>query len=94
MRRGALGSASTTATAATSAATIRARVSCQRPRSSRAAADQREAAGEQPEHADEQRDDRQRRDAARPPSESLTSIVGAGASEDSEPDQLTIEPSE
>jgi hypothetical protein len=29
-----------------------------------------------------------------PPSESLTTIVGAGASDDSDPDQLTIEPSE
>ncbi len=29
-----------------------------------------------------------------PPSDDFASIVGAGASDDSEPDQLTIEPSE
>ncbi len=33
-------------------------------------------------------------DTPPPPSESLTSIVGAGAAEDSGPAQLTIEPSE
>ena len=56
--------------------------------------EQGDCAEDEPDDAHDEGDDREQRRPLPPPSEAFASIVGAGFSDDSEPFQSTIEPSE